>query len=124
MGCYAIISQPSLHYPVIFAFHTPQTLFLPTVALAHWWFKTLEDISPGCGFSGEHHYSQKTIEEVVNRRLRKRRKRRTDGKTHKTKTKALLERLLVKAFGKKTINHHDEYDSYRSTCLKPTVERC
>lgn len=94
-----------------FAFYTPQTLFLPTVELAHWWFKIFEDVSPGCGFSGEHHYSQKTIEEVVNRRLRK---RRTDGKTHKNETKALLEGLLVKAFGEKTINHHDECYSYRS----------
>lgn len=34
-----------------------QTLFLPMVTLAHWWFKTPEDLSPDCGSGRGHHYS-------------------------------------------------------------------
>ena len=38
MGCYAIISQPRRHYPVILFFtQMLQTFLLPTVTLAHWW---------------------------------------------------------------------------------------
>lgn len=39
-------------------------------------------VKDGCGFGGEHQYSERTMEEVVNRRLGKRRKRKPDGKTH------------------------------------------
>lgn len=58
-GCYAIGSQPSLHYPIIlFLTQTPQTRFLPTMTLARWWLKTPEDVSPACGFGRGHQYSQ------------------------------------------------------------------
>lgn len=40
-----------------FSTQTPRTLFLPMVTLARRWFKTPEDISPGCGFSREHQCS-------------------------------------------------------------------
>lgn len=76
-----------------------QTRFLPMVTLAHWWFKTLEDLSPDCGSGRGHHYSWRTMEEVVNRRLRRRRKRGTDGRrTHETETKASTDRLLLDPF--------------------------
>lgn len=71
---------------------------LPVVILARWWFKTLEVVSAGCGFNTEHHSSQGgTMGE-------KRRKRRTDGKTHKSETNASIDRLLLKPFVKRQQN--------------------
>lgn len=93
-------SLVSLHYPVVLSF--PQT---PLPSYGHTGTLVVKDVSPGCGISREHQYSQRTMEEVVNRRLRKRRKRRPDGKTHRAKTKALIDHLLLKQIGKKTSPH-------------------
>lgn len=67
---------PSLHL------HTDSS-FLHAVAL-----RPSRMFLAGCVFSGERQYSRGTKEEVVNRRWKK---RRTDGKTHNTETKALID---------------------------------
>lgn len=69
----------------------PRTPFLPTVTLARQWPETPEDVCLAVALAKKPSYTLRTMEDVINRRLRK--KRKTGPST-----------------GKGHMNHHNDYD--------------